>query len=72
MLIVIVFVRGCAGAERIWPPSGAVREHWQESEAQPNGEGVAAGSATENVILDFLRKCVIMSAVRLCSIQSQR
>ena len=37
-------------AERIWPPSGTAREHWQESEAQPNGEGVAAGSATEMCI----------------------
>ena len=39
------------GAERIWPPSGTVREHWQESEAQPNGEGEAPGHATGICIL---------------------
>ena len=33
-------------AERIWPPSGARAERGRWSEAQPNGEGVAAGGAT--------------------------
>ena len=34
------------GAELVWPPSGEARERRQESEAQPNREGVAAGGAT--------------------------
>jgi len=35
------------GAERIWPMSGARAERGRWSEAQPNGEGVASGSATQ-------------------------
>jgi len=34
------------GAEHIWPPSGTRAERGRKSEAQPNGEGVASGSAT--------------------------
>ena len=40
----MMFIVCCAGAERIWPPSEAM---W--SVAVPNGEGVAAGGATEKI-----------------------
>ena len=34
------------GAEHIWSVSGARAQRGRWSEAQPNGEGVASGSAT--------------------------
>ena len=39
------------GAERIWSASGAQAQRGRWSETQPNGEGVASGSATLNFTL---------------------
>ena len=48
-------------AERVLPMSGARAQRGRWSEAQPNREGVAAGSATEQFLISRFSKMLILN-----------